>query len=1158
MLLLLVVNLLIIPSESQAQLRGKLDSLKNELKKHTTKDTAYLKDLIFLASQQRNEDIELAQRYYNEALSVSKALSEVRYEIKSNTGLGICSAMLDKHSDAIHFFENALKLSINSGFVEYAGDSYNNLGNVYKFLDDYPLSLKFYAQSLKLYDSLNIEDGLAATYDNMGILYGLMKEPEKSVEHHLKGLAIYKKRNDQRKITTVNSNLAVGYIQQNEFQKAIDIYENNLRFYEDEGMKTHAVRERSNLGDAYYQIKNYKKAESTLSTALAEAESLQMKEIQVNALYSLARIKAESGNISKSLELANKAKLMADSLQNFRLKSKSQELLSFIYQRAGDPNNALKHYKIYKILEDSIYNESKSKAYKAQQVLLEVVEKNKQLDEQSIQLALLDQQLMYENRWKWIYVFASILFLIIGILYYQKSRIGKIYSNDLEIKNRFITQQKEEIETINEQLASQVQLRRETDQTINYFATSLFGKNEEEEILWDVAKNCVARLGFVDCVIYLLDESKEVLIQKAAYGTKNPQDFVIHSPLRIPLGKGIVGAVAQSGKAEIVNDASKDSRYIVDDEARLSELAVPLIYQNKVIGVIDSEHPERNFFKQFHLEALTTIASICSSKISQARADHERKKAKEAQVEAEQIKQMDLLKTQFFANVSHEFRTPLNLILAPLRKNRFPIPAWEVEMMGRNANRLLRLVNQLLDLAKIEVGLTKVQNRTINVAKFISEIAHTFVHLAEAKQISFKVDIQERELIACLDPDKLEKIIYNLLSNAFKFTPTGESVGIKVSKESPDTFSIFVTDTGIGIPEHLQEKVFSRFYQVNSSQTRPYEGTGIGLSLTKELTELMKGSITVQNNNGKGCVFKVCFSTSVVPGKSLEIDEAFPTDLAQSGSYFENLASIENDDQSVAAIYADSLPIVLVVEDNADLRKYIRTQIFHEFNVLVAPDGQTGLRLAQEKIPDLIITDIMMPEMDGVTMTKYIREDERTSHIPIILLTARDDDATKLKGFETGAEQYLVKPFEINELLARIKSLLSFNERLKRKFSQIITLKPEDVVIENRDASFLTKLVKIVEDNIANESFSVENLQKEIGMSRMQLHRKLKALTNQSANDFIRSIRLKRAAQILQQPGVQISEAAYLSGFNHLSYFSKCFKDQFGVLPSDYSKSNNA
>ncbi|HZB12706.1 MAG TPA: tetratricopeptide repeat protein, partial [Chryseolinea sp.] len=811
-----IILLLILTADSKSfsQSSEKLDSLKAKLKTHQTKDTTYLKDLIFLASQQRNEDIELAQGYYKEALSISKGLSEVKYEIKSNTGLGICSAMLDEHSDAIHYFENALKLSLNNGFSEYAGDSYNNLGNVYKFLDDYPLSLKFYARSLKLYDSLNIEDGLAATYDNMGILYGLMKEPEKSLEHHLKSLAIYKKNNNLRKITSVNSNIAFEYIQQKDFQKAIDIYEDNLSFYVENGMKTHAVRERSNLGDGYYQVKDFNNAETTLSTALAEAEILQMKEIQINTLYSLAKLKAELGNISKSLEFANRAKLMADSLQNFRLKSKVQELLSFVYQRAGDHETALNHYKAHKIFEDSIYNESKSKAYKAQQVLLEVVEKNKQLDQQSVQLALLDQQVMYENRWKWFYVFASLLFLIIGVLYYQKSRISKIYSKALEVKNEFITEQKEEIETINLQLEGQVQLRKETDETINYFATSLFGKNEQDEILWDVAKNCVARLGFVDCVIYLLDESKEVLIQKAAYGTKNPQDFVIHNPLEIPLGKGIVGAVAQSGIAEIVNDASQDARYIIDDEARLSELAVPLIHQNKVIGVIDSEHPEKDFFKQYHLEALTTIASICSSKISQAWADSEAKKAKEAQVEAEQIKQMDSLKTQFFANVSHEFRTPLNLILAPLRKNRFPIPAWEVEMMGRNANRLLRLVNQLLDLAKIEVGLVTLENRTINVAKFISEIAHTFVHLADAKEITFKVDIQERELVAFLDPDKLEKIIYNLLSNAFKFTPTGESVGIQVSKDSFETFSITVTDTGIGVPEHLQEKVFNRFYQV--------------------------------------------------------------------------------------------------------------------------------------------------------------------------------------------------------------------------------------------------------------------------------------------------------------------------------------------------------
>ena len=1155
-LLLVTLGILLFARVScEAQSGGKLDSLKSALQQHTLKDTIYLNILIAVASQQRHEDIQLAKDYYNEALSLSKKISEVKYEIKSNTGLGICHAMLDQYTDAIRFFENALKLSIENGYFSYAADSYNNLGIVYKYLGEYPLSLNFYAKSLKLNDSLRIEDGLAAAYDNIGILYGLMNEPEKSLEHHLKSLSIHKKNNNQLKITTVNSNIASVYLQQKDFAKAIEIYENNLAFFLDNGMKTHAAREGSNLGDAYYQDNRVQKAESVLAMALKDAETLEMVEVQINALYTLSKLKAEAGNREKSVSFANQAKLKAEALRNFRLKSKVYELLSFVYQKSGDYKTALEHYKVYKIFEDSIYNESKSKAYKAQQVLLEVAEKNKQLDRQSTQLALMDQRVMFENRWKWFYIFASVLFLTLGVLYYRKSKVTKIYSNELEVKNQFITEQKEEIETINQELERQVQLRKESDETINYFATSLFGKNEMEEILWDVAKNCVARLGFVDCVIYLLDESEGVLVQKAAYGTKNPEAFVIHNPIQIPLGKGIVGAVAQSGVAEIVGDSSTDPRYIVDDEMRYSELAVPLINQDKVIGVIDSEHPEKYFFKQYHLEALTTIAAICSSKISQAKADSAARRAKDAQVEAEQIKKMDALKTQFFANVSHEFRTPLNLILAPLRKNRYPIPAWEVEMMGRNATRLLRLVNELLDLAKIEVGLVTVANRAINVAKFISEIAQTFIHLAETKEITFTIDIPERDLVAVVDPEKLEKIVYNLLSNAFKFTPVGEKVSIQVIKDSAQTFSISVTDTGIGIPDHLQKKIFDRFYQVNSSQTRPYEGTGIGLSLTKELVGLMQGSISVVNNEEKGCVFKVSLPIGVSTAvERQEVEEAFPTELTQSSNYFENLASIANEEELAAPIYSDNLPIILVVEDNEDLRKYIRTQISHEFNVMEASNGNDGLRMAQEKIPDLIITDIMMPEMDGVAMTLNIRQDQRTSHIPIIILTARDDGETKLKGFETGAEQYLVKPFEINELIARIKSLLSFNERLKKKFSQIITLAPEDVVIEDRDSIFLTKLVGIVEDNIDNEAFTVEGLQNEIGMSRMQLHRKLKALTNQSANDFIRSIRLKRAAQLLQQPGIQISEAAYRSGFNHLSYFSKCFKEQFGVVPSEYYK----
>jgi YesN/AraC family two-component response regulator len=233
----------------------------------------------------------------------------------------------------------------------------------------------------------------------------------------------------------------------------------------------------------------------------------------------------------------------------------------------------------------------------------------------------------------------------------------------------------------------------------------------------------------------------------------------------------------------------------------------------------------------------------------------------------------------------------------------------------------------------------------------------------------------------------------------------------------------------------------------------------------------------------------------------------------------------------------------------------LKRELVDQFAILEAANGEEGLELARKKIPDLIVTDIMMPVMDGVTLIKHIKEDERTSHIPTIVLTARDDSESKIAGFENGAEQYVVKPFEINELIARVKSLLTQGERLRKKFSREFVLQPSDVQLGNKDMEFLNKLVHVIEKNIDNESFTVEHLQSNIGMSRMQLHRKLKALTNQSASDFIRSIRLKRAAQILRQPGMQVSEAAYLSGFNHMSYFAKCFKEQFGVLPSEYSNS---
>lgn len=368
--------------------------------------------------------------------------------------------------------------------------------------------------------------------------------------------------------------------------------------------------------------------------------------------------------------------------------------------------------------------------------------------------------------------------------------------------------------------------------------------------------------------------------------------------------------------------------------------------------------------------------------------------------------------------------------------------------------------------------------------------------------------------------------------------------------DSANNLSVQVADNGIGIPEKVQSRIFKRFYQVDSSQTRAYEGSGLGLALAKELVDLLGGSISLESKEGDGSTFKINLPTGTALKESSVIAEAFPKDLTGFESYFAEY-SREHSRESNGG--DDNFPVVLLVEDSYDLRQYMRRELADQFAILQAANGEEGLALAQKRIPDLIVTDIMMPVMDGVALIKKIKEDERTSHIPTILLTARGDVDTKIAGFETGAEQYVVKPFEISELIARIKSLLAQNDRLRKKFSREFVLQPSDVPIANKDMEFLDKLVQVIEMNIDNESFTVEHLQNNIGMSRMQLHRKLKALTNQSASDFIRAIRLKRAAQILKQPGMQVAEAAYLSGFNHMSYFAKCFKEQFGVLPSEYS-----
>ncbi len=541
--------------------------------------------------------------------------------------------------------------------------------------------------------------------------------------------------------------------------------------------------------------------------------------------------------------------------------------------------------------------------------------------------------------------------------------------------------------------------------------------------------------------------------------------------------------------------------------------------------------------------------------------------------ESQKLQEIDSMKSRFFANISHEFRTPLTLILGPLGKMlsqaKNKEKKQELKMMQRNAQRLQRLINQLLDLSKIEAGKMKLLTRPENIVALLNRIVQSFESQAKLKGIELKFHSEQNEIIAYIDRDKIENIFYNLLSNALKFTSEGGTVECRIRiRPEPELLQrlsdseiqnlkseiiIAVSDTGIGIPQDRLDKVFDRFYQVDDSYTREHEGSGIGLALTKELVDLHHGKITVESELNKGTTFTVYLPIGKGHLKPEEIIAEKPVEEIQPEiSSGEIGMGIEAEEKVKAQSRQKALPLVLIVEDNADMRSYLQDCLARDYRVIEAVDGEDGLHRAIDKIPDLIISDVMMPKMDGFQFCERVKSDERTSHIPVILLTARATAESKIKGLELGADDYLIKPFDRTELQVRAKNLIEQRRKLRERFSRNIALQPQEIAVTSYDEKFLQRAMAIIEQHLANPDFDVTILSRAIGMSRMQLHRKLYALTNQSTNKFIRSLRLKRAADLLNQKYGNVAQIAYEVGFNNPSYFAECFRKQFGKLPSEY------
>ena len=510
-----------------------------------------------------------------------------------------------------------------------------------------------------------------------------------------------------------------------------------------------------------------------------------------------------------------------------------------------------------------------------------------------------------------------------------------------------------------------------------------------------------------------------------------------------------------------------------------------------------------------------------------------------------ELQELNRLKSNFFANISHEFRTPLTLIKGPIelleQNPEEKLDKEDLRMIRRNTNKLLGLVNQLLDLSRIDEGKLKLKPSEGDILKCIRTAAASFNSYAAQRQMDYRIKVPNTQAWASFDIDKMEKVIYNLLSNAFKFSDEGGKVIIEASHNGEELI-VQVSDSGEGIASDKLPFIFDRFFQVDGGITREREGSGIGLSLSRDLVELMDGTITVSSEVGQGTFFTV-----QIPMQKIRTGK--PSELATE----ENLSDFDKGTFEFPKPDDRSAPTVLVIEDNEDMRHYIGKQLLEQYRVIEAVNGEAGLKLAGSIMPDVIITDLMMPKMDGMELSKQLKSNIETSHIPIIMLTAMAGEENKIEGLDTGADDYLTKPFSSKELLARVRNLMAQRHRLRQYYTDNkASLEPEKIATTTLDIRFLNQLLALMERAYADPNFGVPEMQTSLAMSKTQLHRKIKALTNESPGELLRNFRLKKAAHLLSQKADTVTQIAYQVGFNNLSYFAKCFKALFGVSPSSY------
>ena len=956
----------------------------------------------------------------------------------------------------------------------------------------------------------------------IGTCHSYMGDLNKAMDQFEHAMALAEEIKDRVQVASINNQIGLVYFSRADYPNALKFFRKSLDHAEETQDSLKIAKRLNNIGNAYFSMADYPRALEYHDKSLLIKQQLGDKAGVSSSLENMGLVYMRQADYPRAFEHFQRSLLIRKEINFDAGIIRTLLHIGILYANQSDYSMALKHYEESYRRADSLGERSSMAICLGN--MAEIFEDQKDY-EKAIEYSQRSLQIKRE-----IQDTRGIAATLdnMGVVFRELAD----YQKSLEYHNKAL------------QIRDSISDKRGTSITLNNIGLVYMeqGRHQKAREYYQQSLEIAREIGILDMeanTLLNLSESYKA-VGKFEEALDFYEQFVV-----------LEDSIYNTENAKKIAQIEEKAKY---DQQRQADSTAFILEKIRIEQENQQKLSQRNFLLIGGI-GLALFAFIFIRYQQQLRNKENELKLQREQERKQQLEELDKLKSRFFANISHEFRTPLTLILGPAsdlyQKAASPSDKEELGLIRNNAQRLLQLVNQILDLSRLESGKFDLKLAHDDIVSFSRRITASFQSMAQNQHIQLKFNSPISHLYVPFDPDILEKIWVNLIANAIKYTPEHGRIMVSI-EEQPDRINMKVSDTGVGISAAQLYHVFDRFYQAKTHDYTTHQAsTGIGLALVKELIGIHGGEISVESSPDKGATFSFWIPKETSAHRQEDFAIRDSREITNIDLLIPAVHAPSPNSPSTTEATNENRESVLIIEDNPEVRAYLKKCLIEAYQVIEAFDGKEGVEIAIQQIPDLIITDVMMPHKDGFSLTQELKAHKLTHHIPIIILTGKSSRESKLEGLEKEADEFLTKPFDAQELRLRIQGLLNNRKRLQEKYSKRLLLEAKEVEVSSQEAVFLKEAIAIVDQNLGNEDFSIEQMASALHISRVQLFRKLKALTDQSPSRFIRSIRLKRAKQLIEGRAGTIAEVAYMVGFGSPTYFGKCFKEQYGTTPGD-------